>query len=74
MATRKTYTLYKDGKRFQGFWRMQKGFAKGVMAAISALYNLPEKYTLKCDQTDEVVDAWGPNKVVVNVPVGKQNG
>jgi hypothetical protein len=45
---------------------MQKGFAQGAMAAISALYNLPEKYTLKCDQTGKVLEEWGPNKVVVN--------
>jgi len=45
---------------------MQRGFADGAMAAISALYNLPEKYVLKCDQTSEVLKEWGSNKVVVN--------
>ena len=64
--TKKTYKIFRDGKPFLGFWGMQYGFAEGAFAMIQTQYNIPYKYELICEKTDEVVDTWGPNKVHIN--------
>lgn len=64
--TSKTYKILRDGKPLPLFNSMQKGFASGAFFAIRSIYNLPHKYELVCEQTQEVIDSWGPNQVKVN--------
>ncbi len=62
---KKTYTIYRNNKRFLSFWGMQRGFALGAMAAIEAVYT-SDRYVCKCDQTDEVVETCEPRHVHLN--------
>ncbi len=64
--TRKTYTIYLNGRELPQFSHMMRGFANGAMIMAESFFTQTYHFVMKCDQTGEIIDEVKPRRVELN--------